>query len=148
MENYRIYEELSSIQRRAQRVYIVVGITFVLLVLSFWKIQILDHNRYWRLSESNRKREVRLPSPRGLITDRNNVILARNVASFKASIIRENCGDFDISCKKIAKLLNLTPETLKERIKKYESLPLSMPIIVKDNLSFLEWHKSLPFLFF
>ena len=138
MENNKIYEELSSIRSRAQRVYIAVGILFVLLMVSFWKIQILDYKKYWKLSESNRKREVILPSPRGLIVDRNQVILARNVASFKASAIRENCRDYEASCQKIAHILNLEIEVLKERIKKYESLPLSMPIVVKDNLSFEE----------
>lgn len=138
MEKDRIYEELSSVCSRAQPVHIAVGIGFILLILSFWKMQILDHNKYWRLSESNRKREVFLPSPRGLITDRNDIILARNVASFKASVIRENCQGFDDSCRKIAHLLNLKPEILKERINKYGSLPQSMPLIVKDNLTFEE----------
>lgn len=138
MESNRIYEELSSIRNRAQRIYIVVGILFVLLILIFWKIQILDHNKYWRLSESNRKREVFLPSPRGLIADRHDVLMARNVASFRASVIRENCRDYEDSCQKIAHILNLKTEVLKKRIEKYESLPLSTPIVVKDNLSFEE----------
>lgn len=138
MESNRIYEELSSIRNRAQRIYIAVGILFVLLILSFWKIQILDHKKYWRLSESNRKREVSIPSPRGLIADRRDVLLARNVASFKASVIRENCRDHEESCKKIARILNIETEVLKKRIEKYESLPVSIPIVVKDNLSFEE----------
>jgi penicillin-binding protein 2 len=111
---------------------------FVLLIIIFWKIQILDYKKYWKLSESNRKRQVCLPSPRGLIVDCNGVILARNVASFKASVIRENCRDYEASCQKIAHILNLKTAVLKERIKKYQSLPLSIPIVVKDNLSFEE----------
>ena len=138
MEENKIYEEFSSIRNRAHRIHIAVGVLFVLLIVSFWKIQILDYKKYWRLSESNRKREVTLPSPRGPIVDRNQVLLARNVASFKASVIRENCRDYEASCQKIAHILNLEIDVLKERVKKYESLPLSMPIVVKDNLSFEE----------
>jgi len=138
MENSSIYEELSLIQRRARRVYLAIGLVFVLLLLSFWKIQILDHKKYWRLSESNRTREVIIPYQRGLIKDRNDQILAKSIASFRASIIRENCEDFENSCQKIAWLLNLEKNVLQERIQKYKSLPLSYPIVVKDNLSFEE----------
>ncbi|MFP4081929.1 MAG: penicillin-binding protein 2 [Candidatus Aminicenantes bacterium] len=136
--NSRIYEELSSLERRALKVYLVVEVLFVLLVFAFWKIQILDHQRYWNLSESNRTREVTLLSPRGLITDRNGVILAKNEASFKASIIRENCQDFNLSSRRTGRLLGMNDKVLKERIKKYEFLPLFKPVVIKDDLSFSE----------
>ncbi len=138
MKNNKIYEELSLIQGRALKVYLVIMILLVLLVLGFWKIQILDHKKYWTLSESNRTRDVTLPFPRGLIRDRNEVILANNRASFKASIIRENCQDFSTSSQKISRLLDMEREILLERIKKYEFLPLFQPIVVKDDLSFEE----------
>ncbi len=136
MEDSQIYEELSLIRRRASWIYVAVCILFILLVLSFWKIQILDHKKYWTLSESNRTREVIIPSRRGLIKDRNDRILAKSIASFRASIIRENCKDFETSSQDIARLLDLERHILQERIKKYESFPLSYPIVVKDNLSF------------
>lgn len=136
MKNNNIYEELSLIQGRALKIHIAVVVLFVLLILIFWKIQILDYKKYFKLSESNRTRQVILPHPRGLIKDRNDVILADNKASFKASIIRENCKNLDESYQKISRLLNLEKEVLIERIKKYESLPLFQPIVVKDNLSF------------
>lgn len=138
MSNNKIYEELSLIQGRALKVFLGIEILLVLLIFSFWKIQILDYREYWNLSESNRTREVILPSARGLIKDRNGVILANNKASFKASIIRENCRDFSQSCQKIAELLNLEKDILIRRIKKYEFLPEFQPIVVKDNLSFEE----------
>ena len=136
MKNNNIYEELSLIQGRALKIHIAVVVLFVLLILIFWKIQILDYKKYFKLSESNRTRQVILPHPRGLIKDRNDVILADNKAAFKASIIRENCKNLDESYQKISRLLNLEKEVLIERIKKYESLPLFQPIVVKDNLSF------------
>jgi len=138
MEDNKIYEELTLIQRRALWVYFVVCFLFVMLILSFWKIQVLDHKKYWALSESNRTREVIIPCRRGLVKDRNGKILAKSIASFSASIIRESCKDFEAACQNIARLLNLEKEVLQERIKKYKSFPLSYPIVVKDNLSFEE----------
>ena len=134
VEKNRFYEDLSLILRRAQVVYFVVGGLFLLLLFYFWKVQILDHGKYWALSEANRTRENVITAPRGLITDRNDVILADNAGSFKASFIRENCQDYDRSVKEISRLLEIEETDLRARIAKYESFPLFKPIVVKDNL--------------
>jgi cell division protein FtsI/penicillin-binding protein 2 len=57
-----------------------------------------------------------LPAPRGLITDRNDVILATNTASFKGSIIRENSINWETSLQKISHMINLEEDTLKLRL--------------------------------
>ncbi len=64
--------------------------------------------------------------------------MARNIGSYKVSIIRKNCINFEDSLQKIAILLNLEIEELRERIDKYKSLPLFRPIIIKDNLTLQE----------
>lgn len=138
MKNNKIYEELTLVQQRALKIFLAIQVLLVLSILGFWKIQILDHKKYWTLSESNRKREVILASARGLIRDRNEVILANNRASFNASILRENCQDFGQSCNNISNLLNIEKEVLLQRINKYQSLPSFQPIVVKDDLSFEE----------
>ncbi len=138
MANNRIYEDLFPIIRRAKWILFLVKVLFIFLILSFWKIQILDHDKYWQKSEANRRREIALPSQRGLILDRNGRILANNRGSFNVSIIRENCNDFEKSCRRIARLLKMEEAVLKERINKYESLPLFKPIVVKEDLSLEE----------
>jgi len=138
MKNNKIYEDLILVLSRSKKIFIIIQVLIVFLLLNFWKIQVLDHKKYWEQSEANRMREIVLPSQRGLIKDRGKTILADNKASFKVSIIRENCKDFDKSCRKISRLLKIEEDVLKERIKKYESYPLFKPIVVKENLSFEE----------
>jgi penicillin-binding protein 2 len=138
IEKNRFYEDLSLILHRAQQVYFAVGALFLVLLFFFWKVQILDFKKYWALSEANRTRENMISAPRGLITDRNDVILADNAGSFKASIIRENCQDFDRSVKEISHFLQIEESELKARIAKYASFPLFKPIVVKDNLDLRE----------
>ena len=138
MKNNRIYEDLILVQRRSKKIFIFIQVLTVFLLLNFWKIQVLDHKKYWEKSEANRMREIVLPSQRGLIKDRGETILADNKASFKVSIIRENCEDYDKSCRKISRLLKIEEDVLKERIKKYESFPVFKPIVIKENLSFEE----------
>jgi penicillin-binding protein 2 len=112
---------------------------FVAASLFYWKIQILDYRKYFSLSEANRTREVVIPSPRGVLTDRSgSVILADNRASFKASLIRENVKDFDASVQAISALLELGEEVLRKRVEKYKALPPFRPIVIKDKLSLEE----------
>jgi len=134
----QIYEDLSPIQDKAQKTLILVCIVFILLLFSLWKIQILDHKKYWRQSEANRIREIILPPQRGLIKDRNGKILATNIASFQVSIIRENCRDIEQSFQRISRLLDLELSILRERIDKYKYLPLFQPIVIKDDLGLKE----------
>jgi len=138
MKDGKIYEDLSLILRRSQIVFIFIVAIFIILVLSFWKIQVFDYQEYWRKSEANRIREVILPPQRGLIKERNGKILAKNVASFKVSLIRKNCENIDEVCQKISPLLNLDPSVLKKRINKFRNFPPFLPVVLKDNLSFKE----------
>ena len=134
MEKDKFYEDLSLILSRTHKVSIVIGLLLLFLIFFCWKVQIVDHKKYWTLAEANRTRESVIMAPRGLITDRNDIILAENTASFKASIIRENCRDYDRSLTEVGRLLEIAPGDLKTRIDKYASLPLFRPIVVKDNL--------------
>jgi len=134
MEKYKFYEDLSLILSRTNKAFAVVSLLILVLVFFCWKVQIIDYKKYWNLAEANRTRESVIIAPRGLITDRNDIILAENSASFNASIVRENCRDYDRSLGEIGQLLEVAPEDLKTRIAKFESLPLFWPIVVKDNL--------------
>jgi penicillin-binding protein 2 len=133
-----IYEDLSLILGRSQKVLAVVAFLLLGLLFVSWKIQVLDHKKYWALAEANRTRESVITAPRGLIVDRNAVILAENNASFKASVIRENCRDYGRSLEAVGQLLQIDPEDLEKRIAKYETLPRFQPIVVKDNLDLKE----------
>ena len=132
----RIYEDLSLILKRARVVFFVLAGLLALILGYYWKVQILDHQKYWQLAEANRIKERVLPAPRGVITDRNGkIILANNTAGFKVSIIRENIKDFEASCRNTSRLLSIDEADLKARIEKYRSVAAFQPIVVKDNLT-------------
>jgi len=130
----KIYEDLSGIRLRARAAFLVIKIAFVLLLLTFWRIQILEHSRYWRQSEANRIREMILPPQRGLIMDRDGRILAMNNAAFQVAIIRENARDLEYSYEKAADILELDQEVIQQRVAKYAALPAFRPIVIKENL--------------
>jgi penicillin-binding protein 2 len=132
----RIYEDLSLILLRVRIAFIVVGIFFSLLLMYYWKVQVLNHQKYWRMSEANRLRERALPAPRGVITDRSGrIILADNAAGFKVSIIRENIKNYARTCRDVARLLGISEDDLRARIDKYTDTAAFEPIVVKDGLT-------------
>ncbi|MBC7363931.1 MAG: penicillin-binding protein 2 [Candidatus Aminicenantes bacterium] len=134
----RIYEDLNLIIRRARKTFFVILALLVLVVFYYWKLQVLDHEKYWKLAEANRLRESYLPPPRGLIMDRQKIVLADNVPSFKVSLMREMVKDYDVTIDKLCSLLELNREELKNRIERYRSVPAFEPIIIKDNLKLEE----------
>ena len=72
---------------------------------------------------------------RGLIYDRDGELLATNIASFKVSLVKENCRDFDESIQRISRLIDLEPDVILERLEKYKTQPDFRPVVIKDNLS-------------
>lgn len=138
MGREKIYEDFSFLHNRVRKSLYLVILGFSLLALGYWKVQILDYRKYWSLSEANRLREIKIPAPRGLFIDRNGVVLADNVASFKVGLVRENNPEWKLSIPKVAKLLGLEETVLGDRINKYASQPAFVPIIIKDNLSLEE----------
>jgi len=138
VERNRIYEDLTLVQARVRKTALVLAAFLLTLLFYCWKIQVLDHKKYWALSEANRRRESLIAAPRGLIRDRNGVILADNTAGFKVSIIRENCRDFEQSLNDVCRLLEIGLDDLRARVAKYASLPLFRPIVIKDNLDLRE----------
>ena len=134
-----IYEDLTPILKRARLVFIVVAILFGAVLSFYWKIQILDYGKYWAASESNRTREIAIPAPRAILTDRGGaVVLANNIGAFKVSLIRENTRNLEESLARISPLLGLEVAVLRQRVDKYKTLPLFRPIVVKDDLSLTE----------
>jgi penicillin-binding protein 2 len=55
---------------------------FLLVVLGLLRLQVVQYDKYRRLSEENRVRLEVLPAPRGAIFDRNGELLADSYPSF------------------------------------------------------------------
>jgi len=134
MPEERIYEDLTLVRRRSRTVFWIVVALAGFVLAYYWKVQVLDHAKYLKSAEANRTRVRPLAAPRGLILDRNGVVLADNRASFKVSLVRENVKDADASFAAVSRLLGLDEKTLRERVDLRKDLPLFEPIVVADGL--------------
>jgi len=83
-------------------------------------LQIVDYAHFSDLSEHNRIRLMELPPTRGLIYDRNGVILAENKPTFHLEIIPEQVDDMDETLKGLAEIVTISEaeiERFKEQLR-------------------------------
>ncbi|MBE9567563.1 MAG: penicillin-binding protein 2 [Proteobacteria bacterium] len=93
------------------RAIVAAIISFLLLCVLLFRLawlQIVDYDRFANLSENNRIRLMELLPTRGLIFDRNGVILAENKSTFHLEIIPEQVEDMDATLEGLAELVTLT----------------------------------------
>ena len=89
--------------------FVVVGLICVLLARLYY-LQVVQYEYHSTLSENNRVHVQPIPPTRGLIFDRNGVVIADNRPSFSLSMTRERSGDWQQVLDVIVEVLQLTPE--------------------------------------
>ena len=70
--------------------YALIGGIFAFYTLRLFELQILSGPDYLAQADENRISTTSLPTQRGIIYDRNGVVLARNVASYHITITPAN----------------------------------------------------------
>ena len=115
------------------RTIIAVCLVMVLLgliLMRYYALQITEYEVYRTQSERNRVQLQPLPPKRGLIYDRNGVLLADNRPSYVLSVVRERVGDLDVALSELQTLLPVSERDLENFHKKvnrsrpYEPVPL------------------------
>ncbi|MVW76794.1 penicillin-binding protein 2 [Pseudomonas xionganensis] len=97
---------------RVVRKRVLVGALFILLMtavlmLRMYYLQVVQYEHHSTLSESNRVHVQPIPPNRGLIYDRNGVIIADNRPSFSLTLTRERAGDWPAVLDTIVEVLAL-----------------------------------------
>ena len=71
----------------------LIGIVFALYFYRLFTIQIIEGSEWLAQAEENRISEINLPAPRGIIYDRNEYILARNIPAYNVVITPADLPD-------------------------------------------------------
>ncbi|MFO0732795.1 MAG: hypothetical protein U0231_11065 [Nitrospiraceae bacterium] len=108
--------ELHDLQRRLTILRVGLLLVVGLLALRLWHLQIREGPYYRDLSENNRTRSVILEPARGLIFDRNGVLLANNVPSFALYVTLEDVKDREALVAQLTSLLNLDSELVHKKL--------------------------------
>ena len=112
----RIYEDLRAVQTRVTVLqYATVALIGVLLVI-FWHLQVVRGRYYRNLAENNRRRNVPIAAPRGVLLDRNEQILVENRPSFNVVLSTERTDELDGTVGRLSQLLQLGEAPIRERL--------------------------------
>ncbi len=76
-------------------VYALIGVVAIIFTGRLFTLQILQGLQYNLQVNSNRTQDISIPPSRGIIYDRNGIILARNIASYNIIITPANLPDDD-----------------------------------------------------
>ncbi|MDB5798927.1 MAG: mrdA [Paucimonas sp.] len=124
-------QELHHFRMRLSVAGIFVFICFGLLLARFLWLQAYKHHDYAALAEDNRISIVPVVPNRGLILDRNGVVLARNYSAYTLEITPSKLTvDLDTTIEELAKLVDIQPKDRKrfrrqmEEAKSFEGLPI------------------------
>ncbi|MBI5042176.1 MAG: penicillin-binding protein 2 [Gammaproteobacteria bacterium] len=109
---------------------LLFGMLTVALIARLGYLQVVAHEHFRTLSEDNRVKLQPVPPNRGLIYDRNGVLLAENLPSFRLEIIPEQIEDMDATLAALSELVEITDydrerfDKLRRRMNRFEGVPL------------------------
>lgn len=123
--------EIHQFRMRLTAMVALVFICFGLLVARFVWLQVLRHDQFASQAEGNRIALVPIVPNRGLIVDRNGVVLARNYSAYTLEITPSKLqANLDSVIDELAKLVSIEPrdrrrfKRLMEESRSFASVPL------------------------
>ncbi|MBI4539863.1 MAG: penicillin-binding protein 2 [Gemmatimonadetes bacterium] len=122
---------------RARGALAVTGVVLGVLILGFFRVQVLRSSAYVLESESNRLRALAVPAPRGAVFDRSGRIIADNVPGYAISLLPAPADSLRATLERLAPHLSLTRgriEAIRANARRYPH----QPVLVDGDASFDE----------
>ena len=119
---------------RARTLVAAIGIAAMslALLLRLAHLQVMEFEHFATLSEDNRVKVVPVPPTRGLIFDRNGVVLAENVAAFSLELVPEAVKNLDATLDALSQIVEITDadrqrfERLLHSSRRFERVPIRL----------------------
>src|SRR2546421_1280534 len=123
-------QELHQFQTRVGVAGVAVLVAFGLLAARFLYLQVLQHDVYRAKAEDNRISIVPVTPNRGLIVDRNGVVIARNYSGYTLEIFPRRVKNLERTIDELTEFVDITPrdrarfKKLLQETRNAENLPL------------------------
>lgn len=137
------------------RLRLLVALGFVLLAFGvlfsrfFW-LQVLQHEYYQTRAENNRISLLPIQPNRGLIVDRNGVVLARNYSAYTLEIMPARVNDLEATIDSLAEVIEIRArdrlhfKKLLRESKDFESLPIRTRLTDEEVARFVARRYQFP----
>jgi len=126
--------EDGQFQLRLIVAYVFMLLMFCILIARFVWLQVYQYEHFATLAQNNRISLLPILPNRGLIMDRNGVILAQNYSAYTLELVPSKMPDMNATIAELGKLVNITPrdEKLFKKLlgesKDFESIPLKVKL--------------------
>jgi penicillin-binding protein 2 len=124
--------------RRAERAAIARWFffaIFLILSVAFFRTQVVQHERFRLRAEKNRLRIVPLVAPRGVIYDRNGLIIADNVPGYAIKLLAPSVDSLRAVLARFMAVVPLDTSEVRGILARYRQAPYQ-PVLVLGSGSF------------
>lgn len=134
--------EIQQFNHRTLVVSLLVGILALTLIIRLFYLQVMQHNMYSTLSRQNLLNVAPIDPNRGIIYDRNGVLLAENIPVFSLEISPDHVQNMQQTIDGLKQTITLSPTDIQEFYKqlkqwrRFTSIPLKVQLTDSDVAKF------------
>ena len=128
-------QEVFWYQRRLTLAAILVVLCFLGLLGRFFYLQVVQYRHFATLAEANRI-DVQPEAPnRGIITDRNGLVLASNYSAYTLELNPQKIADVDAAIDEVGKIVEISARDRRRFKRLYEEFRTNDSLPLKSRLS-------------
>ena len=128
--NYSTREGRLEARVKILWIIVICGL-FILLGRIAW-LQLIEGERYFRISQNSRLQLLPLSSPRGLILDRRGEKLAENEILFSVGVVPSNVFNLEQLLSRLTQVLDVDKQRIREKLQ--EAPNPFRPVFLKENV--------------
>ncbi|WP_200897515.1 penicillin-binding protein 2 [Arsukibacterium ikkense] len=129
-----IAAETRLFNSRALVAMLVVCSLFSIILLNMYNLQVRSYQDYQIRSEGNRIKVLPMAPNRGLITDRNGILLAENRPVFSLELVPEQISDINSTLAQLAELIVISAEQQDDFLQQVRQQRRFNSIALKERL--------------
>ncbi len=111
-----------KIDERIKITFLVMLILFIFIILRVFYIQVFDYKKLNEYASNLWSRDLPIEANRGLILDRNGVVLADNLTTTSLVLIPNQIKEKEKTTEELAKILNVSYAEMKKHVYKKTSI--------------------------
>ena len=127
--------ELARFQQRLLIAGAVILAAFALIFGRFFYLQVVQHKHFARLAEANRIDVQPEPPNRGIITDRNGIVLASNYSAYTLELNPQKIANLERTIDELANIIEIAPRERRRFKRLYEEFRTAESITLKSRLT-------------